>query len=75
MKLRVMVSTDDFGYPQHEAFLDGIGCGCVFTLWECPKDACIGRSLMSFHEISELMKKANEAGLHGEKLDIEFVNI
>ena len=54
------------------AFAINIDGKCVFTLWEGePEDMCLWRDLSDVLNIPALMKMAYDAGVAGEKFDLE----
>lgn len=73
MKILIKTFTDQDYLTIHKLFIDGKK---DVTIGRCePEDAIIGRDLIDASQIAQYMKLAYDAGIAGEKFDIEVQEI
>lgn len=74
MKVTVYQWEDNYdGTLRQELHIDGKDVEHVGSLYECPEDAIVERSLISCSDISHYMKKAVDTVKNGEDVIFEFI--
>jgi hypothetical protein len=72
MKVIIEISHNGDGAEKNKMIIEDKSI-YIYPLYECPEDATLERDMISGQEIFGYMKLAHEAGLKGEKLELELV--